>query len=188
LATGVIGTASLIWTKSLDIFARPQQLFTKQFWKDIGHNVVHTPEAILKTIWGTVNKDLRSTKKHTYFRNVVQDYGKTRWPDSKNRFKKTLWFLGKFVGINPATWNITPVPKFGIHVNNGISLAIEETLQGVKNSKRHWNPKNWNLKSFNYAKTKEIFNKAFKWNHKNKLGAEKPEGKVVEMDTKKEAA
>ena len=180
--TGFIGTASLIWTKSRDVFARPQQVFTKQFWKDIGHNIAHIPEAIVKTIWGTVNKNLRSTKKHTYFRNTVQDYGKTRWPESKNRFKKTFWFLGKFIGINPANGSIIPVPKFGIHIANGITLAIEETLQGVKNSKWHWNPKNRNFKSFDYAKTKEIFNKAFKWNHKNKLGAEK-EGKVIKMDT-----
>lgn len=182
LATGVVGTAALIGTKSLDIVARPQQLFSKQFWKDIGHNIVHTPGAILKTIWGTFNKNLRSTKKHTYSRNIFQDYGKSR-TETKNPVKKVLWFLGKFVGVTPASGLIWPVPsKFILHLSNGIWLSIEETLQWIKNSKRHWNPKNWNLKSFNYDKTKEIFKKAFKWNHKNKLGAEK-ETKVVGMNT-----
>jgi len=50
---------------------------------------------------------------------------------------------------------------------------VHETFEAVKESKRHRNPKNRNLKTFKYSKTKEAVKRAFSWNKEPEVMAER---------------
>ena len=54
------------------IYARPQQLISGGFWKDLGKNILKTPRAILTTLSGAVYRPHRDKVK---FEDNFKDYG-----------------------------------------------------------------------------------------------------------------
>lgn len=139
-------------------FAKPQQIFSKELYKNARTNIKRIPKAIGTTISGALYKPHRGKEK---FVDNFTDAGKTWGPDAddKNWFvrngKKLTWFLGK------------PI-KFGHNILRGVWHAPIELAESVRDAKWHWNPKNWDMKRLKFSKTKESFLKAFGWNRKGK--------------------
>lgn len=149
------------------IGARPQQLVSKQFYKDLWTNLLRTPKAILTTISGAVYKPHRDIAK---FEDNFKDYGpEFANPTDKNAIvrngKKALWYAGK-VALPLGGGVFSLLPKFFANIGRGMNHAIHETFEGIRDSKWHWNPKKWNLKPWKFSKTQEAFGKAFSWNKK----------------------
>lgn len=174
--SGVLGFPSRVAAKVKHIVARPQQLWSKQLYKDIGKNILKTPKAILTTITGAFYKPHRDSVK---FEDSFKDYGpEFANPTDKSKLmrvgKKALWGAGK-VAV-PVTGGLSLLPKFFANVGRGMNHAIHETFEGIRDSKFHFNPMKWNLKSWKFSKTKEAFRKAFGWNVKGT-----PAGKSVDV-------
>ncbi len=95
---GIAGLPSRVAAKAHHIIAKPQQILDKEFWKDLGKNIMKTPKAIWKTISGAVYRPDRGKEK---LEDNFKDYGKTWGPDAddKNGFvrnaKKATWYAGK---------------------------------------------------------------------------------------------
>lgn len=104
-----------------------------------------------------------------------------------------MWRGGKIAAptLTAGVWSV--FPKFFANVGRGLNHVYHETLDGIRDSKWHWNPKNWNLKPRKYSKTKESFAKAFSWNKKGipagktmEFPTTKKETKVIDITTTKE--
>lgn len=82
--------------KVMHVDARPQQLWNKAFWKDLGKNIIRTPKNILTSIGAAFYKPLRGKAK---FEDNFKDYGPTFGPDAKDYkvLKKSSRFAGKFI-------------------------------------------------------------------------------------------
>lgn len=164
--SGIAGFPSRVMAKVKHIAARPQQLWSKQFYTDLGKNILRTPKAILTTISGAVYKPHRDIVK---FEDNFKDYGpEFANATDKNAIvrngKKALRGIGKVAA--PITGGLSLLPKFFANVGRGINHAIHETFEGIRDSKWHWNPRKWNLKPWKFSKTQEAFGKAFSWNKK----------------------
>jgi len=153
------------------------------FWKDLGKNIIKTPGAILTTITGAVYRPHRDK---VSFVDNFKDYGpEFANPADKSAIvrggKKALRFAGKVAAptMTAGVWSL--MPKFFANVGRGMNHALVETAEGIRDSKRHWNPKKRNLKPWRYAKTKESFLKAVSWNKKG-IPAN---NKVTTTETKK---
>jgi hypothetical protein len=85
-------------------------------------------------------------------------------------------FIGKFLEPFGGT-----LPKFSANASRGIHHVIHETLDAVKDSKRHRNPKKRNFNTFKYKKTKEAFGRAFSWDKQPEVHAK--DGKTVSMNS-----
>lgn len=171
--SGVVALPSRVAAKMNHIVARPQQLVSGGFWKDLGKNILKTPGAILTTLSGAVYKPHRDKVK---FEDNFKDYGPTFGPDAadKNRLvrngKKALWVGGKVAApLGGGVFSL--LPKFFANIGRGMNHFMHETTEGIRDSKRHWNPKNRNFRPWKYSKTKEAFGKAFSWNKKGKAPA-----------------
>ena len=79
-----------------------------------------------------------------------------------------MWLTGKVVTPTLTAGTFGLLPKFFANIGRGMNHAIHETFEGVRDSKRHWNPKKRNLKPWKFSKTLESFGKAFSWNKKGK--------------------
>lgn len=72
--SGVVGFPSRVAAKVNHIVARPQQLVSGGFRKDLGKNILKTPGAILTTLSGAVYRPHRDKVK---FEDNFKDYGPT---------------------------------------------------------------------------------------------------------------
>jgi len=160
------GFTSRVSAKINATLARPQDIFYGKYRTDIGKNIIRTPKAIAKTISGTFYKPHRDG---VQFEDVYKWYGPTRWPNTqKYKIKKVPRFVGKFLAPFGGV-----LPKFGANLGRWFNHLVHETFEAVKESKRHRNPKNRNLKTFKYSKTKEAVKRAFSWNKEPEVMAER---------------
>ena len=159
ILSGVGGFGSRIAAKINASIARPQDIFHPKYRTDMGKNIMKTPKAMLKSITGGVYKPHR---KETQFEDIYKGYNPTRWPGAKKQktAKNVVRGVGKIAGF-PVAGGIPIIPKFMANLTRGINHAVHETFEGIRDSKRHRNPKKWNLKTFKYSKTKEGFQRAF---------------------------
>jgi len=51
-----------------------------------------------------------------------------------------------------------------------------ETVEGIKNSKWHRNPRKRNFKTFKYPKTREAFRRSFHWDHEPEVDVKGEKG------------
>lgn len=95
--SGIVGFPSRFAAKLHHIAARPQQLISGKFYKDLGKNIIKTPGAILTTLSGALYRPHRDKVK---FEDNYKDYGpEFANPTDKSKIvrfgKKALWFGGK---------------------------------------------------------------------------------------------
>ena len=188
--SGIVALPSRIVAKGQHIIARPQQLWSKWFWKDIGKNIMRTPAAIWTTISGAVYRPHRDKVK---FENNFKDYGpEFANPTDTSKLvrwgKNALWFAGKVAAPTLTAWVWSIAPKFFANISRGANHFLHEAAEGLRDSKWHRNPKNRNLKPWKFSKTREAFAKAFssnkKWTPAVSHSSHKKKTKIIDISPK----
>jgi hypothetical protein len=110
-------------SKAATSISRPQDIFKRQYRKDIGTNIGRWAKSMAKAFTGLVYAPHRED---TQYVNTSQTYAKTQWPTGINNpeagfrsFTRTLWKL----------------PKLASNIVAGTANALAETLDSIKTGK-----------------------------------------------------
>ena len=131
-----------IASKAAITISRPQDIFKRQYWKDIGTNIGKWAKSIAKTFTGLVYTKHRED---TEYVNTNQAYGKTQWPSGINKPEAAVSSFGRTLG---------KLPKLASHIVAGTTGALANTLDSVRKGKA------------DYGDTKLALSKVVSWNPK----------------------
>lgn len=112
-----------IASKAATTISRPQDIFKRQYWKDIGTNIGKWAKSIAKTFTGLVYTKHRED---TEYVNTNQAYGKTQWPSGINKPEAAITSFGRTLG---------KLPKAASHIVAGTTSALANTLDNIRTGK-----------------------------------------------------
>ncbi|MDR2190469.1 MAG: hypothetical protein LBP53_04725 [Candidatus Peribacteria bacterium] len=138
-ATSVVGgVGSFVHRRNAkmeEIGAEPSQLFTKSFWKNLGHNIKTVPKQIGKTL----TAGFRKHDTPTTMINTQQSYTPS-WSRSSTKGQPLYKRIPK-----AARWLARKPAKFFHRAEQVIENVMGDTFDAVKHTKISGNPKNWNF-------------------------------------------